>query len=44
VADWLGMNDNDPSITWEYCQERGMPKKYMIRIAVIEQFRQAGPA
>lgn len=32
VADWLGINDNDPRVTWEYAQEKGKPKQYAVRI------------
>lgn len=32
VADWLGINDNDPRVTWQYAQERGKPKQYACRI------------
>lgn len=36
IADWLGVNDNDKRITWEYCQERGAPNQYAARIEVRE--------
>ena len=34
AADWLGVKDNDPRITWSYAQERGKPKTYAVRIEV----------
>jgi hypothetical protein len=34
VADWLGMDDNDRRITWQYAQEKGAPKQYACRIEV----------
>ena len=32
VADWLGINDNDPRVRWEYGQERGKPGEHGLRI------------
>lgn len=32
VADWLGIDDRDPSVTWRYCQERG--REYGVRVTV----------
>ncbi len=34
IADWLGVKDNDPRITWLYRQERGAPKTYAVRVEV----------
>lgn len=34
IADWLGINDNDPRVTWLYAQERGAPKQYAVRVEV----------
>jgi hypothetical protein len=34
IADWLGVNDNDKRITWQYAQEKGAPKHYAARIEV----------
>ena len=34
VADWLGVADNDPRVTWQYRQERGQPKQHAVRIEV----------
>lgn len=36
VADWLGLHDNDPRITWQYAQERGAVKQYAVRIDITE--------
>ena len=33
VADALGMNDNDPRVTWEYAQEIG--REYSCRIEML---------
>lgn len=33
VADWLGLDDADPRVTWRYEQERGAPRQYM---AIVE--------
>lgn len=35
VADWLGVPDNDPRVTWVYAQERGAPKSYAVRVEVV---------
>jgi hypothetical protein len=34
IADWLGVPDNHPSITWAYEQRRGGLKEYAVEIAV----------
>lgn len=34
VADWLGIEDNDPRVSWQYGQEHGEPKQYAVRIDV----------
>jgi hypothetical protein len=34
VADWLGVPDNDPRITWVYAQSKGAPKTYAVRVEV----------
>lgn len=34
VADWLGIDDRDPRVRWEYGQERGAPKHYAVRVEV----------
>jgi len=36
VADALGLDDADPSITWTYRQERGNWREYAVRISVTE--------
>ena len=35
VADWLGMNDGHPSLTWIYAQRRGMPGEYAAEVIVM---------
>ena len=32
IAEWLGVKDNDPRVTWQYAQEQGKPKTYSIRM------------
>jgi hypothetical protein len=32
IAEWYGIKDNDPRISFEYKQERGEPKTYEARI------------
>jgi hypothetical protein len=34
VADWLGINDRDPRVTWEYTIRREAPRTYGVEIAV----------
>lgn len=34
VADWLGVDDRDPRITWRYAQERGKPREYACHVMV----------
>lgn len=34
VASWLGVNDNDPRVTWEYQQAKG--KGFAARIEIVE--------
>ncbi len=34
VADWLGLDDNNPLVTWKYAQRRGPPKNYECEIVV----------
>lgn len=36
VADWLGVDDRDPRIRWEYEQLRGKPGEYAVRIEVSD--------
>jgi hypothetical protein len=33
IADWLGINDNDCRVTWQYAQERGEPLQYAVRVS-----------
>jgi hypothetical protein len=32
IAEWLGVDDSDPRITWAYAQERGEPWTYGVRV------------
>lgn len=34
IASRLGIDDNDPRVTWEYGQERGSPRIYAARIEI----------
>lgn len=34
VALWLGVNDNDPRITWRYAQRRGAPNEYGAEVEI----------
>lgn len=34
IADWLGINDRSPLVTWSYAQERGPAKSYSIRVEI----------
>lgn len=34
IADWLGIDDRDPRVTWTYAQERGSPKHYAVRVEI----------
>lgn len=34
VADYLGVRDNDPSVTWLYDQARGKPRYQALRVEV----------
>lgn len=31
-ADWLGVKDNDPRVSWEYAQFKGRPRQYAVRV------------
>lgn len=35
IADWLGIDDRDPRVTYLCEQERGAPKTYAVRVEVI---------
>lgn len=35
VAEWLGLDDRDPSITWEYSQRRGAKGEWRVEIEVL---------
>jgi len=41
VADWLGIDDSNPLLTWRYVQRRGPPKQYEAEI-VVKWALQAG--
>lgn len=34
VADWLGVPDNDPRVTWAYAQRTVDPKKFAVEVEV----------
>lgn len=34
VAQWLGLDDRDPRVTWRYEQRRGRPKEYAVEIVI----------
>lgn len=34
VAEWLGVKDNDPGLTWRYAQRSGGPGVYACEIAI----------
>ena len=34
IADWLGVADNDPRVSWRYAQERGEARQFAVRIRV----------
>lgn len=36
-ADWIGIDDkHDDLVKYEYCQEKGKPNEYSIRIEIVE--------
>jgi hypothetical protein len=35
VADWLGVDDGDPRLDWQYRQRKGAAKVYAVEIEVI---------
>jgi hypothetical protein len=35
IADWLGVKDNDPRVSWEYGQERGKVREYAVRVEIL---------
>lgn len=39
VADWLGVVDNDPRVTWEYKQQTGKPKEHAVFVTVNDVIR-----
>ena len=36
VADWLGVDDADERVTWDYDQRRGQPRQYAVDVEVFE--------
>lgn len=34
VADWLGVDDRDPRVTWNYGQRAGKPKTYSVLVTI----------
>lgn len=34
IADWLGIDDRDPAVTWKYAQEARAPKTYGVRVEI----------
>jgi len=37
VADALGINDNDPRVTWEYQQRRGHAGEYAVSVTIADR-------
>ena len=35
IADWLGVNDRDPRVKYEYAQRKGKPKEYAVQIEIM---------
>jgi hypothetical protein len=36
IAQWIGIDDADPRIDWQYSQERGKPREYAARVTITE--------
>jgi hypothetical protein len=34
IADWLGVDDRNPQVTWNYAQKKGKPKQYAVTVEV----------
>ncbi len=34
VADWLGVDDGHPSLTWLYAQRKGLPNQYGAEVVI----------
>jgi hypothetical protein len=43
VADYLGVDDGDASLSWEVAQARGAPNAYAVRIEVSQRDVQRAP-
>lgn len=41
VADWLGIYDGSPLLTWRYAQRKGKPKEYAAEIHIEGRFCEA---
>lgn len=37
IADWLGIDDRDPRVTWLYEQRRGGPREYAVHVEVEKE-------
>lgn len=37
VADSLGIDDRDPSVRWEYAQQKGNPREYAVIVEVSDE-------
>jgi len=37
IADYLGIDDRDPRVRWEYAQRRGEPKQYAVEVAFTQE-------
>jgi hypothetical protein len=37
IADWFGVPDNHPAISWQYAQTKGKPKQYGLQIEIKEK-------
>jgi hypothetical protein len=34
LADWLGVADNDPRVTWSYAQRKGKRREYSVEVEI----------
>lgn len=39
-ADWLGLNDRDPRVTWTYDQRKGGVREYAVEITITSEVSQ----
>jgi hypothetical protein len=35
IADWLGVNDRDPRVKYEYAQRKGKKQEYAVQIEIM---------